>query len=118
MNKANRDPANIWDMVQAIKEIQHFTEGFSEDGFLETLWLQRVVERNLEILGEACRNVSVELQQAHPEIDWRNTVALRNVIAHRYRQIEYETLWSIVQTVLPTLLDNLEKILADMPKPE
>ncbi len=49
------DLAALWDMQCAILEIQDFTVGFSEDVYPETLWLQRVVERNLEILGEAAR---------------------------------------------------------------
>jgi uncharacterized protein with HEPN domain len=48
------------------------------------------VERGLEILGEAARRVSEAFQQAHPEIDWRNTIGLRNVIAHRYEQVQQD----------------------------
>ena len=97
MSEGSRDYAAIWDMTQAIREIQQFTDTFSEKNYLETLWIQRVVERNFEILGEACRRVSVEFQQAHPEIDWRNTVALRNIIAHRYERVNYRLLWTIIQ---------------------
>ncbi len=118
MSSLNRDAAAIWDMPQAIREIQDFTTGFSEKSYLETLWLQRVVERNLEILGEACRRVSTEFQQSHPEIDWRNTVALRNIIAHRYEQVNHELIWDIVCNVLPTLLIALEDFLPDISETE
>ena len=113
MSRGNRDVAAIWDMTQAIREIQHFTTNFTEESYLETLWLQRVVERNFEILGEACRRVSVEFQQTHPEVDWRNTVALRNIIAHRYEQVDHELIWDIIQNVLPSLLGVLENFLPD-----
>ena len=113
MSRGNRDVAAIWDMTQAIREIQHFTTNFTEESYLETLWLQRVVERNFEILGEACRRVSVEFQQTHPEVDWRNTVALRNIIAHRYEQVDHELIWDIIQNVLPSLLGVLEDFLPD-----
>ncbi|MDV3351583.1 DUF86 domain-containing protein [Leptolyngbyaceae cyanobacterium CCMR0082] len=115
MSDLNRDAAAIWDMARAIREIQEFTADFSEDSFLETLWIKRVVERNFEILGEACRRVSVEFQQAHPEIDWRNTVALRNIIAHRYERVNYKLLWMIIQNTLPALLMSLDSLLQDMP---
>ncbi|WP_250565747.1 hypothetical protein [Adonisia turfae] len=42
MSDLNRDAAAIWDMVRAIREIQEFTADFSEDSFLETLWIKRV----------------------------------------------------------------------------
>lgn len=54
MSNGNRDLAAIWDMVQAIREIQQFTEGFSEARYFETLWLQRVVERNLKLWRGFC----------------------------------------------------------------
>ncbi|MGB3768412.1 MAG: HepT-like ribonuclease domain-containing protein [Phormidesmis sp.] len=117
MSNLNRDPAAIWDMVQAIQEIQQFTAEFSEDSFLETLWVQRVVERDFEILGEAARRVSMDFQREHADVDWRNTIALRNVIAHRYEQVDYEILWDIIQTVLPNLLEALKTLLADLPEP-
>ena len=113
MNESSRDYAAIWDMTQAIREIRQFTADFSEKSYLETLWIQRVVERNFEILGEACRRISREFQQEHPEIDWRNTVALRNIIAHRYEYVDHEILWSIVQNTLPALLESLDRFLQE-----
>ena len=114
MSSSNRDAAALHDMVQAIREIQQFSEGFSEGDFLATLWLQRAIERDIEILGEACRRVSKEFQALHPEVDWRNTVAMRNIIAHRYEQVDYEILWDVVQTVLPNLRHVLEGFLAEL----
>jgi uncharacterized protein with HEPN domain len=99
----------LWDMKRAIEEIQGFMVGFSEDSYLETLWLQRVVERNFEILGEAARHISREFQQANPEIDWRNTIGLRNIIAHRYSQVDHEILWSVVNDILPEILQQVSQ---------
>lgn len=88
----NCDASALWDMEQAIREIQSFTVGFNRENYLQTLWLQRVVERNFEILGEAARRVSEEFQAAHPEIDWRNTIGLRNIIIHRYDGVNQDIL--------------------------
>ena len=57
--------------------------------------------------------MAVEFQQTHPEVDWRNTVALRNIIAHRYEQVDHELIWDIIQNVLPRLLGVLENFLPD-----
>lgn len=116
MSGNSRDYAAIWDMSQAIREIQQFTADFSESSYLETLWIQRVVERNFEILGEACRRISREFQQEHPEIDWRNTVALRNIIAHRYEYVDHEVLWNIMQNRLPSILESLDRLLDENPE--
>lgn len=99
MQPNNRDASALWDMAQAIREIQSFTTSFDRENYLQTLWVQRVVERNLEILGEAARRVSEDLQDVHPEIDWRNTIGLRNIIIHRYDRVDQEILWDIVTNI-------------------
>ena len=110
MEKLDRNHSALWDMVGAIREIQSFTAMVTEEEYLKTLWLRRVVERNFEILGEAARQVSTEFRQAHPEIDWRNTIGVRNIIAHRYTQVDHEVLWNIITTGLPRMLAILEEL--------
>jgi uncharacterized protein with HEPN domain len=111
MQASLRDATALWDMVQAIVRIQEFTIGMTEIDYLESELVQSSVERKLEILGEAARRISEAFQQAHPEIDWRNIIGLRNIIAHRYDQIQQEQLWHIAQTVLPDLLALLQPLL-------
>jgi uncharacterized protein with HEPN domain len=111
MQASLRDATALWDMVQAIVKIQEFTFGMTELDYLGSELVQSSVERKLEILGEAARRISEAFQQAHPEIDWRNIIALRNIIAHRYDQIQQEQLWRITQTVLPDLSALLQPLL-------
>ncbi|MBW4528294.1 MAG: DUF86 domain-containing protein [Phormidium tanganyikae FI6-MK23] len=107
----NRDAASLWEMVQAIRRIQEFIGTLTLDEYLDSLLIQSAIERQFEILGEAARRISQEFQGTHPEIDWRGAIGLRNIIAHRYEQVEQETLWSIIKTVLPDLLKQVEGLL-------
>jgi uncharacterized protein with HEPN domain len=111
MRPSEDDLESLWDMQKAIRQIQTFTAGMSEAEYLESELVQSAVERKLEILGEAARRVSQEFQAAHPEVDWRNTIGLRNVIAHRYDRVEQDQLWRIVQTVLPDFVVLLRGLL-------
>lgn len=113
MQASDRNNASLWDMVQAIKIIQEFVAPLSMENYLDSRRDQMAVERGLEILGEAARRVSSEFQQAHPEIDWRNTIGLRNVIAHRYEQVQQDQIWAIVTVELPRLLAQLEPLVPD-----
>ncbi len=106
-----RDATSLWDMVEAIKKIQEFTVGMTEEDYSENELLQSAVERKLGILGEAARRISVEFQAEHSEIDWRNMIGLRNVIAHQYDKLRQDMIWRIVQNILPNLLDLLEPLL-------
>jgi uncharacterized protein with HEPN domain len=113
MQASDRNNASLWDMVQAIKLIQGFVTALSYEDYLDSRRDQMAVERGLEILGEAARRISNEFQQAHPEIDWRNTIGLRNVIAHRYEQVQQDQIWAIVMVELPRLLAQLEPLVPD-----
>jgi uncharacterized protein with HEPN domain len=88
MQANNRDAASLWDMVQAIHRIQEFTAGLSFDDYQASILIQSAVERQLEILGEAAGRVSDALRQTYSTIDWRRTVGLRNIIIHRYDEIQ------------------------------
>lgn len=115
MQANNRDAASIWDMVRAIRRTQEFVTGVSFDDYQASILIQSAVERQLEILGEAAGRVSDAFRQAHPEIDWRRTVGLRNIIIHRYDEIQQDILWNIITTELTTLLTQLEPLLPPLP---
>ena len=106
-----RDAASIWDMVEAIHRIQAFTAGVSEQEYLRNELVQSAVERQLEILGEAARRVSPDVQVAQTDVDWAGMIGLRNVIAHRYDQIRADRIWGMLVVELPHLLAQLEALL-------
>lgn len=111
MQANNRDLASLWDMIQAIREIQEFTANLSYESYSENRLVQRAVERNFEILGEAARRLSENFRTTHSDIDWRRIIGLRNILAHQYELIRQEILWEIVITLLPTVLSQVETLL-------
>ncbi|MBE9092832.1 DUF86 domain-containing protein [Tychonema sp. LEGE 07203] len=102
-------------MTQAIRRIQEFTADVSCDTYLESVLMQSAVERHSGILGEVSRRISIDFQQLHPEIDWRNRINLRNILVHRYDQVSSEVIWNIVTSVLPSLLVQVEALLPPLP---
>lgn len=77
-----RDPANLWDMLQAAEKVQHFIKDKTFEDFMKDDLLRSAIERNLEIIGEAARRTSEELKKEHPGIPWRKIIAQRNVLIH------------------------------------
>jgi uncharacterized protein with HEPN domain len=108
MEQNNRNLASIWDMIQAIQEIQEDTANFTYEKFEQNRTVRRAVERNFEILGEAGGRVSDEFRHQHPEIDWRKIIGLRNIIIHRYEKVESAVLWEVIVSNLPTLSNQLK----------
>ena len=73
------------------------------------------MERKLEILGEAARRVSAGFREEHPEIPWKQTVGLRNVISHEYDKVNYEEIYRIVRERVPELVARLEPLVPPPP---
>lgn len=67
--------------------------------------------RNLQIVGGAAKAVPVEVRQAHPEVDWKGMVGLRDILAHAYFGLDDETLWDVVTTKVPQLRSQVRRIL-------
>jgi len=71
-----RDPAYLWDMLDAALAIQEFTAGGTFDDYSRNKMMRSAVERQLEILGEAARRAPDGFKGDHPEIAWRQIVGL------------------------------------------
>ena len=70
------------------------------------------VARNLEIIGEAVRQLPEEFRNAHTQISWTQIAGLRNRIVHDYFGLDLEIIWEIVQHDLPELEKQVRGIRA------
>lgn len=115
MPLSKRDPANLWDILEAAEKVQHFLKNKTFEDFLEDDMLRAAVERNLEIIGEAARRLSEDLKQEHPEIPWRKIIALRNVLIHEYDDIDYKEIWEVASFHVPRLIDQIRPLMPPLP---
>ena len=113
MRPEDRDMARLWDMLDAARAIMQFTQGRSLEDLLADRMLRSAVERNLEIIGEAARHVSLGARENNPDIPWASIIGLRNIVAHEYGEIRYEKLWAICMNRLPALIRGLEDLGVD-----
>ena len=110
------DPAYLWDMLVRLRELDAITRGRSLDDLLGNRLLQLSVERLIETIGEAARNVSSTTRGNLPYIPWRGIIAQRHVLAHDYGAIDHLKLWRIVTEHAPTLRQQLEELLPEPPE--
>ncbi len=108
----------VVDMLRAIEKIEHFTEGFDLASFSGSELVVDAVLRNLEVLGEAARNVPEEVRKAHPEIPWGRIVGLRNIVAHAYFGVDLENVWKIVRENVPEVRPSVEALLVELERTE
>jgi uncharacterized protein with HEPN domain len=84
--------------------------------FKQDYMLIDAVVRNFEIIGEASKQIHVNIQNKYPEIPWGKMVGLRNLISHEYFGIDYELLWEIAIVNLPKNIIDLQRIIGDIKK--
>lgn len=108
------DVVRLRHVLEAVAKIEHYTAGGREAFFADAM-IQDAVIRNLEIIGEAVRNLSAELRRRNPEVPWRSITALRNVLIHEYFGVDLEIVWRLVTRRLPTLKHHVTSLLAGEP---
>ncbi len=98
------------DVFRAICEIENFCDKKTFTHFKNDRGLQLIVERELEIIGEALARYRKDFEdeaQHLPNI--HRIIGLRNIIAHGYDIIDYEIIWDIVENKLPALKKIITK---------
>lgn len=114
---APRQPPRLDDyldhMVHAIERIQRYTESLDLPDFLQSDIVQDAVIRNLEILGEASRNVErehPEFAALHPDLPLGIAYEMRNALAHGYFKVDLDVVWRTIRQDLPPLLARLRAL--------
>ena len=105
-------------LLDAIEQIE-LIAGFSRPGrevFLVDVMMQSAILHRLTLLGEACRAVSAETRERHPEIPWPQIIAFRNVLVHEYFGVDLELVWTIVDEHLPGLGGQLNRVVDLLPE--
>ena len=86
----------------------------SEVIFLENELVQDAVIRNIEIIGEAARNIERNdpvFAAQHAEIPWEIIYAMRNRVAHGYFKVDLEIVWNTIHHDLPGLAIEVGRLL-------
>ena len=105
----NRDRLFLADIVKACDKISIFIEG-GHDAFLEDQMVQDAVIRNLEILGEASKNLSPEIRAQAADQPWRQITGMRDKLIHHYFGVKLELVWTTASVIVPpfrTVVANL-----------
>ncbi|ESS71261.1 hypothetical protein MGMO_114c00110 [Methyloglobulus morosus KoM1] len=95
------------DMVGFSEKVIAYTDGLNQAEFTQSGLNYDATLRNLELIGEAATHVPEEVRVMYPNIPWRQIIATRNRLIHGYLGIDNDTLWSIIQTDVPSLLEEL-----------
>ena len=116
----SRDQKRLMDylkhILEAIARIERYVEDIDELEFINNELIQDAVIRNIEIIGEASRNIEKfypDYIQKHPDVPFALAYEMRNAVAHGYFQIDYEVVWKTLDRDIPEFEENILVLLKE-----
>ncbi|MXY45104.1 MAG: DUF86 domain-containing protein [Dehalococcoidia bacterium] len=103
----------VRDMIEFGERVIGYAASLDQQSFTADQIVYDATLRNIELIGEAATHIPEPVRDAHPEIQWRQIVGVRNQVAHGYLGIDDDTIWSIIQTSIPDLLAALRGLLEE-----
>lgn len=99
------------DIKEAIRRIALYIEKVQYEEFLEDIKIQDAVVRNLEIIGEAVKNISSSIKERYPQIPWKELAGIRDRLIHHYFGVNYDVVWSVAKDELVGITSQIKEIL-------
>jgi uncharacterized protein with HEPN domain len=99
------------DIIESCGKIRRFIAGMTFETFVADERTRDAVIRNIEVIGEAAKNLPDDVIAKAPEVEWRKIRGMRNVLAHGYFALEATVVWDTATTKLDALDSAVRRIL-------
>lgn len=104
----SREPERrIADIILCCEKILRFTSGMNKDQLIAQDLVMDAVLRNIEVIGEATKNLPDELRARMPGIEWKKIAGMRDWLSHVYYRVDPNIVWDAVETKVPELLQAI-----------
>jgi len=98
-------------ILESINNIENFTKNVERGKFLKDKEKQSAVIRQIEIIGEAAKNLPYSFTKNYSNIPWKEIIGTRDKMIHHYFGVDLDIVWDIVKENLPLLKSQLEELL-------
>jgi uncharacterized protein with HEPN domain len=102
------------DILTSTAKIIRYTCGMNREEFVADEKTYDAVLRNLQVIGEAVKNIPVNLRERYPDIEWRKIAGLRDILAHAYFSLEDDILWDIIENKIPKLSEQINRVIQEL----
>jgi len=100
----------IEDILNSIKNIEEFSQNLNKEKFSKDILRQSAIVRQLEIIGEAVKNIPDSFRKKYPKIPWKDIAGFRDILSHAYFGVNLDRVWNIIEIDLPKLKEEISKI--------
>jgi uncharacterized protein with HEPN domain len=108
--KNRDDSVYIKHILDAIGRIREYTHGVKYEDFIDSPLIQDGVIRQIEIIGEASKKLSIDLRQLHSDIPWKDIAEMRDKLIHNYLGVDIDAVWDTIIKDIPVLEGKLKDI--------
>lgn len=100
----------IEDMLSSIENIEEFSKSLDKEKFSKDTLRQSAIIRQLEIIGEAVKNIPSSFRERYPRVAWKDIAGLRDILSHAYFGVNLDRVWRIIEADLPKLKEEISRI--------
>jgi len=100
-------------IIESINLIETYIQDSTKEKFLESVQLQDMIIRRLEIIGEAVKNLPGDLKKKHNDVPWKRIAGMRDKLIHEYFGVDFKLTWQVVEKELPVFKKRVLEILEE-----
>ena len=98
-----REHLYLQDILDACDMLQTFLEEMDFATFLASELHKAAALQKLTVIGEAAARLSLAFRETHPQIEWRDIIAFRNIAVHAYFAVQWDIVWATATDDVPVL---------------
>lgn len=91
------------DILTACARVRRYLSGMTRAALAQDEKTVDAVVRNLEIIGEAVKQLPADVRGLAPNVEWRKIAGLRDILIHAYFGVDLDILWDVATNKVPEL---------------
>lgn len=112
--KEKGDRVRLNHILECAAMISEWLSQVSKESFFVNKQLQAAIIRQIEVIGEATKNVSNSLKEKYSEVPWKEIAGMRNMLIHEYFDVDLEEVWVTSTEDIPELIKQIKIVLSGM----
>lgn len=92
-------------------DIKQFIEGVDYNEFIENKLIKKAVCMSLLNIGELVKTLPNDFREAHPQLPWKRIAGMRDIVAHKYKQLDMDAVWIVANERIPEILEFIEQFM-------
>ncbi len=101
-------------ILESIIAIEEFSKNISKKELGSNRLIQSATVKEIEIIGEATKNLSLNFREKYPEVPWNKIAGTRDKLSHHYFGIDIGIIWDVIKEDIPVLKKQIQKIRKDL----